>query len=91
MGWGMQYYLLSPSDYGLESLSLAVMASDTLTIIDSYYKNYEYIMGPNDDGCKREFCVGRVTMRGMVGKELANYLHGNQREMKMNAWTSSRN
>ena len=85
--------LLSPSDSGLESLSLEVMASDTLAIIDSYYKNYEHTVGPNDDAsCKREFCVGGVSMGGMVAQVLANYLHGSQqRETKPNAWTSSRN
>ena len=82
--------LLSPLDSGLESLSLEIMASDTLDIIDSYYNAYLGTSAKDNIGCKREFCVGGASMGGMVAQVLAHSLHGSQHTgMRLNAaWTT---
>ena len=72
--------LSSPSDSGLECLSLEVMASDALSVIDSYYEEYlgrSSSRANNDASCnlQREFCVGGVSMGGMVAQVLAHSLH----------------
>ena len=65
------------SDHNDLDLTMNLMALDALSVVKHYYENEHNnaVAAKHEKGVQRNFCVGGVSMGGMVAQALAHTLH----------------